>query len=108
MDPNFSKLDYSSQRQLLAEILADDWAPIIRGVATAALPHIWSAVKHSNLGRKAMNLLRDYLGVELNDDNPGVLGPHFQRNLTTSRNIDWADFNPNYAASVCAFDGVNT
>lgn len=108
LDPHFSKMNVAEQKQLLCEVLADDWAPLIKSLATAALPHVWSAVKNSSLGRKARSMLSDYLGIDLNDDASIQLGNNFSRNATSVRNIDWGDFDPAFANNICAYDGVNT
>lgn len=64
--------------------------------------------KNSSYGKKALSILRDYLGLDLNDDSNTVLGPFFSRNASTAKTVDWADFSSGYASEISAFDGVNT
>lgn len=64
--------------------------------------------KNSSYGKKALSILKDYLGIDLNDDNNMVLGPYFSRNASSARTIEWSDFSPNYASEISAYDGVNT
>lgn len=107
-DADFAQLSVQQQRTILAEILVDDWAPVIKSISTSALPHIWNMAKNSSYGKKALSILRDYLGLDLNDDSNTVLGPFFSRNASTAKTVDWADFSSGYAGEISAFDGVNT
>lgn len=54
-----------------------------------------------------MGLLRDYLGIDINDDSL-VLGPHFQRAASYQRQLNWADFSSKYASESSSYDGVST
>jgi len=46
-------------------------------------------VKNSSYGQKALKLLKDYAGVDLNDDKPGFLGNPFTFDPSLRRGIQW-------------------
>lgn len=52
-------------------VLADDLgsvATVVKAVAPHALNYLWGKVKNTKLVNKARDYLRDYLGIDLNDD----------------------------------------
>lgn len=81
LNDKFHTLDKNEQKQFLCEVLGDDWAGVIRGISSAVLPQLWTMVKKSSYGQKALSTLRDYLGLDLNDDHV-VLGNAFNRNAS--------------------------
>lgn len=89
-------------------LLSDDWAPAIRTISTTALPIIWSMVKNSSYGQKALKLLKDYAGVDLNDDKPGFLGNPFTFDPSLRRGIQWDEMSDSYAFESRNYDGVST
>lgn len=106
LNDKFHTLDKNGQKQFLCEVLGDDWAGVVRGLSSAVLPQLWTMVKKSSYGQKALSTLRDYLGLDLNDDHV-VLGNTFNRNASYQRAVNWSDFSSSYASGICKYDGVN-
>jgi hypothetical protein len=78
-------------------------------MASVALPHVWNMVRSSSYGKKAMKILNEYLGLDLNDDLQGtVLGPVFSRNATSQKAVNWGDFSEEYNSESSRYDGVST
>lgn len=89
-------------------VLADDWAPVVRSMASAALPHVWSLLKRTPFAKRALKLLHDYTGIDLNDDKPGYLGNPFSFDPSLRRGIRWDEVSEDYLQISRNYDGVST
>lgn len=85
LDKAFDSMDIGAQRKVLSMILADDWAPVIKTAATHALPIIWNMLKSTPYVKKALSVLKDYTGVDLNDQNANYMGNQFTNNISNLR-----------------------
>lgn len=108
LDGEFDKLTSQQRRRFLAAVIADDLPAMFGKIASAALPIVWSHVKRTPLVQRALTALKEVTGVDLNDHNPNYLGNQFTNDLTIRKELSWADYSPEFARSVAAFDGVNT
>lgn len=107
LDQTFNSLDTNDQKKVLATILTDDWAPVIKATMSTALPAIWNLLKRTSYIQRALATLKDYTGVDLNDDNGNYLGNHFTTNVSNLRSLQWDELSPDYARESRAYDGVS-
>lgn len=73
-------------RGLLIAIGGDDWSSLARGAASFVLPHLWKWAKNTNRGQQIIKGLRDYAGIDLNDDQ-SYLGNHFAVDVSQRKNM---------------------
>jgi hypothetical protein len=57
-DTEFKKLGRTDRMHVLSAVLGDDWSTALKAVASAALPHVWSSLKNTTYGRKAISALK--------------------------------------------------
>lgn len=81
---------------------------MVKSISQAALPLIWGMLKNSSYGKRALKLLKDYSGVDLNDDKPGYLGNPFTFDPSLRRGIMWDEMSESYAMEARNYDGVST
>lgn len=105
---NFLRLQADEKKAVLTSVLGDDWAPVIKGIAEVALPRLWSVLKGTKYAQKALRVLRDYTGIDLNDDSAGQYGNQFTFNPTISRSLQWDEMSVEYNRESRAYDGVST
>jgi hypothetical protein len=91
VEPQFLAMSFEDQKRVLARIVVDDWAPAVKHIAQATLPIVWKAIKRSDYGQKAIQVLRDYTGIDLND-NPS--NTDFTLNASMSPTSDWSARDP--------------
>jgi hypothetical protein len=74
MQKHYSKLKPNEKKQFLEYVLADDLGQLAGTVLKNASPlvagYIWDKIKNTPLIHKAKNVLRDYFGIDTNDDVP--------------------------------------
>lgn len=84
MHKRFQALTPREKKELLSDIIADDIPSALLSVIKTASPyvlnHVWSKVKDTSLVSKARKYLKDYLGVDLNDDRTAISMPDFNIN----------------------------
>jgi hypothetical protein len=74
MHQKYSKLKPDEKKKFLEYVLVDDLGSVAAQVLKHASPlvanYIWGKIKNTPLIHKAKNILRDYFGVDTNDDTP--------------------------------------
>lgn len=55
-------------RDVLISIGGDDWGTLMKTAAVHVLPHLWKWAKGTTRGKQIINGLKEYAGIDLNDD----------------------------------------
>lgn len=74
MNKHYSSLNPSEKKQFLEYVLVDDLGQVATQVLKYASPlvtnYLWNRIKDTPLIHKARGVLRDYFGIDTNDDVP--------------------------------------
>lgn len=79
---------------------------MVKTLAKTALPIVWSQLKKTKYAQAALQALKEYTGIDLNDDTGGF-GNRFSFEPRNMRTLNWCDLSEDYRAGTRAYDGVS-